>query len=139
MAKSQVRNRAEDGSPNPVDVHVGALIKMRRIALGMTQANLGEHLGITFQQVQKYERGQNRLGASRLFDMSRALSVPVEFFFTGLDGQVGSLGQQTPEDVDLSKGVLAITKYFRVLSRPLQIKLREIARIMADPETLPAE
>lgn len=71
--------------PNPVDVHVGARVRLRRTLLGMSQEKLGEAIGLTFQQVQKYERGANRIGASRLFDLSRVLDVPVGFFFDDLD------------------------------------------------------
>ncbi|MEZ5804890.1 MAG: helix-turn-helix transcriptional regulator [Rhizobiaceae bacterium] len=67
--------------PNPIDVHVGARIKLRRNMLGMSQEKLGESLGITFQQVQKYEKGTNRVGASRLQDIASILSTPVAFFF----------------------------------------------------------
>jgi transcriptional regulator with XRE-family HTH domain len=66
---------------SPIDAHVGARIRLRRTLLGMSQERLGEALGLTFQQVQKYERGVNRVGASRLFDLSRVLDVPISFFF----------------------------------------------------------
>src|SRR6478672_13952930 len=66
---------------NPMDVHVGSRVRLRRMLLGMSQEKLGEHLGLTFQQVQKYEKGINRIGASRLFDLSKVLGVPVQFFF----------------------------------------------------------
>lgn len=68
-------------APNPVDKYVGSRVRMRRIMLGMSQEKLGEALGLTFQQVQKYERGVNRVGASRLFDLSRVLDVPISYFF----------------------------------------------------------
>jgi transcriptional regulator with XRE-family HTH domain len=70
-------------APNPVDKHVGSRVRMRRIMLAMSQEKLGAALGLTFQQVQKYERGANRIGASRLQQMSDVLQVPVEFFFEG--------------------------------------------------------
>lgn len=66
---------------NPIDVHVGSRVRLRRMLLGMSQEKLGEHLGLTFQQVQKYEKGVNRIGASRLFDLARVLGVPVQFFY----------------------------------------------------------
>ncbi len=75
------------GKPHPVDVHVGARVRMRRTIMGMSQERLDEALGLTFQQVQKYERGVNRVGASRLFEMSRILDVPVTFFFEGFTGE----------------------------------------------------
>lgn len=67
--------------PNPIDVHVGSRLKLRRSLMGMTQEKLGEQLGVTFQQVQKYEKGANRIGASRLQEIARILEVPVSFFF----------------------------------------------------------
>ena len=70
-----------ESRPSPIDVHVGGRIRLRRTLLGMSQERLGEALGLTFQQIQKYERGVNRVGASRLFDLSRVLDVPISFFF----------------------------------------------------------
>jgi transcriptional regulator with XRE-family HTH domain len=67
--------------PNPIDAHVGMRVRLRRMLLGMSQEKLGEHLGLTFQQVQKYEKGVNRIGASRLFDLARVLAVPIQFFY----------------------------------------------------------
>ncbi len=66
---------------NPMDVHVGTRVRLRRMLLGMSQEKLGEQLGLTFQQVQKYEKGVNRIGASRLFDLAKVLGVPVQFFY----------------------------------------------------------
>jgi transcriptional regulator with XRE-family HTH domain len=71
----------KEGRASPIDAHVGTRIRLRRTLLGMSQEKLGEALGLTFQQVQKYERGVNRVGASRLFDLSRVLDVPISFFF----------------------------------------------------------
>src|SRR5512138_763189 len=70
-------------APNPVDKYVGSRVRMRRILVGMSQEKLGEALGLTFQQVQKYEKGTNRIGASRLQHIARHLGVPVEYFFEG--------------------------------------------------------
>lgn len=72
--------------PNPIDIHVGSRIRLRRTMLGMSQEKLGESLGITFQQVQKYEKGTNRVGASRLQNISSILNVPVSFFFEDAPG-----------------------------------------------------
>lgn len=68
-------------NPNPIDVHVGNRIRLRRMLVGMSQEKLGEKLGLTFQQVQKYEKGSNRVSASRLYQISEILAVPVQFFF----------------------------------------------------------
>src|SRR3954453_1907785 len=87
MAEAEVepvvasRPEPREGRASPIDAHVGARIRLRRTLLGMSQEKLGEALGLTFQQVQKYERGVNRVGASRLFDLSRVLDVPISFFF----------------------------------------------------------
>jgi len=67
--------------PNPVDTHVGSRVRLRRMLLGMSQERLGDSMGLTFQQVQKYEKGVNRIGASRLFQISKILDVPIQFFF----------------------------------------------------------
>ena len=69
-----------------MDAHVGTRVRLRRMLLGMSQEKLGEHLGLTFQQVQKYEKGVNRIGASRLFDLARVLGVPVQFFYDEATG-----------------------------------------------------
>lgn len=66
---------------NPMDAHVGSRVRLRRMLLGMSQEKLGEQLGLTFQQVQKYEKGVNRIGASRLFDLAQVLNVPIQFFY----------------------------------------------------------
>jgi transcriptional regulator with XRE-family HTH domain len=73
-------------APNPIDKHVGSRVRMRRVLIGMSQEKLGEALGLTFQQVQKYEKGTNRIGASRLQQISTILGVPVSFFFEGAPG-----------------------------------------------------
>ncbi len=79
------RGRTPNGEPNPVDVHIGKRIRMRREMLGLSQEKLSKMLGITFQQVQKYERGMNRIGGSRLWDISRILDVEIGFFYEEMD------------------------------------------------------
>ena len=77
--------RRKSDKPNPIDVHVGSRVRLRRNMLGLSQEKLGESIGLTFQQVQKYERGANRIGASRLLELSRVLDVPVSFFYDETD------------------------------------------------------
>jgi transcriptional regulator with XRE-family HTH domain len=77
--------RRKSDRPNPIDVHVGSRVRLRRNMLGLSQEKLGEAIGLTFQQVQKYERGANRIGASRLLELSRVLGVPVSFFYDDTD------------------------------------------------------
>lgn len=88
---------AEDG-PRPVDVHVGSRVRLRRTLLGMSQEALGQAVGLTFQQIQKYERGANRVGASRLYEFSRILDVPVSYFFEDMADEVRNAD---PDDRDI--------------------------------------
>ena len=90
MRKSRSGHGRGKGNPRPVDVHVGARMRQRRTLLGMNQTTLGDALGLSFQQVQKYESGTNRIGASRLFDLSRVLGVPVEYFFDDMHSGVAA-------------------------------------------------
>lgn len=83
-------------NPNPIDVHVGSRVRMRRMLVGLSQEKLGERLGLTFQQVQKYEKGSNRVSASRLYQMAQILGVPVQFFFEDLpEAAKGPFGSAT--------------------------------------------
>ncbi len=88
------RGRSPTGKPNPIDVHVGARIRLRRTLLGMSQQKLGDAIGLTFQQVQKYERGTNRVGSSRMFELARVLDVPVSYFFEEMGSDVAARGRQ---------------------------------------------
>lgn len=82
-----VDNKKTDNTkknPNPVDIHVGGRVRLRRMLVGLSQEKLGVSMGLTFQQIQKYEKGVNRIGASRLYRLSQVLDVPVQFFFDGM-------------------------------------------------------
>ena len=105
--------------PNPIDRHVGARVRLRRLLMNMSQGELGSAIGVTFQQVQKYEKGSNRIGASRLQQMSRILAVPVGFFFEGapLPLELVATSDQAPPPSYLSDFLttsdgLALTKAF---------------------------
>ena len=112
-------------APNPVDRHVGARLRMRRMMLPMSQEKLGGALGLTFQQIQKYEKGANRIGASRLQQISQILQVPVSFFFEGAPNvnarSHGALDAPSPAYVSdflaTSEG-LALTKAFTRIKSP---------------------
>ncbi len=95
MAKSKTRFGRGTGTPHPVDVHVGARVRMRRTLLGMTQTDLGDALDLTFQQVQKYERGTNRISASRLCELSRVVDVPIDYFFEDMPPEVAAIPSAT--------------------------------------------
>src|ERR1700728_1426467 len=92
------RRRRKSDKPSPIDVHVGSRVRLRRTLLGMSQEKLGDALGLTFQQVQKYERGANRIGASRLYDLSRVLDVPVSYFFDEFGDQPALAGAGLGEE-----------------------------------------
>ncbi len=107
-------------APNPIDKHVGSRVRMRRMMLSMSQEKLGDALGLTFQQVQKYEKGTNRIGASRLPQISNILQVPVAFFFEGAPDMPGGRapgGKDAPSPTYVSDFLatsdgLALTKAF---------------------------
>lgn len=95
--------------PNPIDVHVGSRVRLRRMSLGMSQERLGRHLGLTFQQVQKYEKGVNRIGASRLYAIARVLDAPVQFFFEDMpDSAVAGLPSAAEAEVEAAEAGGAI-------------------------------
>lgn len=109
--------------PHPIDIHVGRRVKMRRMLIGMSQEKLGERLGLTFQQVQKYEKGANRIGASRLWDISCILEVPVRFFYEGLQPEPGQTAEGFAEEaqpdfvldfVQSSEGVQLIKAFVQI-------------------------
>ena len=91
MAKSRSSFGRGTGQPHPVDIHVGARVRQRRTLLGMTQTGLANALGLTFQQVQKYERGVNRIGAGRLYDLARVFDVSIEYFFEDMPPEVAAI------------------------------------------------
>jgi transcriptional regulator with XRE-family HTH domain len=84
----KITRRRVPGVSDPIDVHVGSRVRLRRTLLGLSQERLGEAVGLTFQQIQKYERGANRIGASRMYDLAHVLDVPVSFFFDDMPDDV---------------------------------------------------
>lgn len=127
--------------PNPIDVHVGSRIRLRRQLMKMSQEKLGDELGVTFQQVQKYERGANRVGASRLYRLSRVLEVPVQFFFEGL-GEKSAVsgmaeGDQTPivyDFIQSSDGVSLAEAFSRIRDAKVRRRVLELVRTLAAEE-----
>ena len=126
---------------NPIDVHVGARVRMRRVLLGMSQEKLGESLGITFQQVQKYEKGTNRIGASRLFKIAQVLGVPVSYFYEELAGQgekpaSGMVeGQSQGYVVDFlssTEGLQLNKAFMKIRDARVRRKVVELVRTLAD-------
>lgn len=128
--------------PNPIDAHVGTRVRMRRMLLGMSQEKLGEHLGLTFQQVQKYEKGVNRIGASRLYDLAKVLGVPVQFFYEDAPGkeqnnEVAPGFSETPDESYVveflsSRDGLELNKAFVKISDPrLRRTIIDLVRSLA--------
>jgi len=111
--------------PNPTDRHVGARVRMRRLMLDMTQTELGDGLGLTFQQVQKYEKGSNRIGASRLQHIAEILQVPISFFFEGT-GDTGEFKAIEPKSLFVSdflassEGVALVKAYMKIKDAKLR-------------------
>lgn len=128
-------------APNPVDKYVGSRVRMRRIMLGMSQEKLGEALGLTFQQVQKYEKGTNRVGASRIQQIAEILQVPVSFLFeggpsgvAGPDGFEGASPSYVSDFLATSEG-LALTKAFtRITDSKLRRSIVDLVEQIAARE-----
>ena len=122
-------------SPDPVDVHVGQRVRARRKMLGLSQTQLGKDLGVTFQQVQKYERGTNRIGSSRLFRLSAALDVPVAYFFEGAETKMSGYNP-VPEGLDADafekqETLELVEAYYRIADPRVRKKVLGLARLLA--------
>jgi len=136
---------------HPVDVHVGKKLRQRRTILGMTQDALAKAVGITFQQVQKYERGVNRMGASRLFEFSRVVNVPISYFYEGFKDESTKAGRRgvyslSEEALDFeqeilsSKETLELFKSFaRISDAKLKRKVIDLVRSISETEVKPAK
>lgn len=119
---------------HPVDIHVGKRIRHRRWMNGTTQQQLAESVGIKFQQIQKYETGMNRVSASRLWDISTVLDVPISFFFEGLDGKSAE-DQQTsdiPGDILTDKEALELLRSYYAIPENQRRRLFDLARVLSE-------
>jgi transcriptional regulator with XRE-family HTH domain len=133
--------RQKSDKPNPIDVQVGSRVRLRRNMLGFSQEKLGEAIGLTFQQVQKYERGANRIGASRLHELSRVLDVPVSFFFDDMDpvrapAIPGGFAEPAAEAFDSDplrrrETVELVDAYYAIDDPAVRRRLFELARTLA--------
>jgi transcriptional regulator with XRE-family HTH domain len=118
---------------HPVDVHVGKRIRHRRWMVGMTQQQLAEQVGIKFQQIQKYETGMNRVSASRLWDISETLSVPISFFFDGIEGAGERVADAAvPGDILADKEALELVRSYYAIPENQRRRLFELARVLSD-------
>lgn len=136
MTNTFKRGRPRRSEENmAVDTHVGTRVRLRRTLLGMSQEKLGEAIGLTFQQVQKYERGGNRISASRLWDLSRVLDVPVSFFFDGM-GDAPSIPSPMPEkggpDPMAKRETLELVRaYYRIADPVVRRRFFDLAKAVA--------
>ncbi len=121
-------------APNPIDQHVGSRVRIRRVLTGMSQEKLGEALGLTFQQVQKYEKGTNRIGASRLQHIASILGVAISFFFEGLPSENSGARAQAMEEADTSHVIefLSTTEGLQLNKAFARIKDPKIRRRVVD-------
>ncbi len=132
--------RKPRGRANAIDAHVGSRIRTRRTLLGLNQSQLADALGITFQQVQKYEKGSNRIGASRLYHMSKILDVPVSYFYEDMPKELGRqtppvrepTGEESEPDTMHKRETLELVRaYYRIENSAVRDRLRETVRAIA--------
>ncbi|WP_413991909.1 helix-turn-helix domain-containing protein [Labrys okinawensis] len=121
-------------APNPIDQHVGSRVRIRRVLTGMSQEKLGEALGLTFQQVQKYEKGTNRIGASRLQHIASILGVTISFFFEGLPSESSAVRAQAMDESDTSHVIefLSTTEGLQLNKAFARIKDPKVRRRVVD-------
>jgi transcriptional regulator with XRE-family HTH domain len=136
--KKMIENKKK---PNPIDVHVGSRVRLRRNMLGMSQEKLGEALGITFQQIQKYEKGANRVGASRLQAIATTLNVPVSFFFEDAPGESGEVIRGLNEEsstayvvdfLNSSEGLQLNRAFVKIADPKVRRKIIDLVKSLGD-------
>jgi len=128
-----------DGGPNPIDRHVGLRIRLRRKELGISQEKLAESIGLTFQQVQKYERAANRVSASKLWEVARALNTNIAYFYEGLGLDGGGVPAELGSGLEqflLTTDGMELARYFPQIQKPrVRRQILELVRTMAsEPE-----
>ena len=151
MDEKNIRGRLKDNKPNPIDVYVGQRMKLRRKILKMSQQTLAKHLGMTFQQVQKYEKGFSRIGASRLWDVSQVLNVTMDYFFADMDEKTMKqsprfLNSDLKDEIFLNEEVLSldpmqrletlklVRAYYKLFNRKLARAIFDLLQILAREE-----
>jgi transcriptional regulator with XRE-family HTH domain len=133
---------ADEKRPHPIDIHVGGRVRLRRTMLGMSQDKLADSLGLTFQQIQKYEKGVNRVGASRVFEISRILGVPIQFFYDDYNADTGcsyGFAEAGPDDgaammelLNSPEGV-QLCKHFASINDPkIRKRVLELVKSLSD-------
>src|SRR5580765_2586972 len=138
-ARQSSEMRVPKKQANPIDIQVGNRVRIRRMLIGMSQERLGDLLGLTFQQVQKYEKGVNRIGAGRLFEMSRILNVPVDFFYEGVNAapaHSGEEGQGPPvmEFVSSGEGMQLSLAFMKIKDAKVRKRVLDLVKSLAEEE-----
>ncbi len=138
VEKKMIENKKK---PNPIDTHVGSRVRLRRNMLGMSQEKLGDALGITFQQIQKYEKGANRVGASRLQAIANVLSVPVSFFFDDAPGEAGAVNRGLAEEnsttyvvdfLNSTEGLQLNRAFVKIADAKVRRKIIDLVKSLSD-------
>jgi transcriptional regulator with XRE-family HTH domain len=139
VEKKMIENKKK---PNPIDTHVGSRVRLRRNMLGMSQEKLGDALGITFQQIQKYEKGANRVGASRLQAIANVLNVPVSFFFDDAPGEAGAANRGLAEEnsttyvvdfLNSTEGLQLNRAFVKITDAKVRRKIIDLVKSLSDP------
>lgn len=136
------RTKSDTKRTEPVDSYVGSRLRLQRTLMGMSQEKLGNSVGLTFQQIQKYERGLNRIGASRLYQFCKALDVPVSFFFDEMPGDMGSQPFSTSqvqkatydEDMSRRETLELVRAYYRIDNRNTRKRIYELVKAVGAGE-----
>lgn len=138
VEKKMIENKKK---PNPIDTHVGSRVRLRRNMLGMSQEKLGDALGITFQQIQKYEKGANRVGASRLQAIANVLNVPVSFFFDDAPGEAGATNRGLAEEnsttyvvdfLNSTEGLQLNRAFVKITDAKVRRKIIDLVKSLSD-------
>jgi len=121
---------------NPIDAQVGNRVRIRRMLIGMSQEKLGDLLGLTFQQVQKYEKGVNRIGAGRLFEIARILGVPIDFFYDGVASAESASAAAPPvmEFVSSGEGLQLSLAFMKIRDPKVRKRVLDLVKSLADEE-----
>jgi len=135
--KSPVFRKIVTKKANPIDAQVGNRVRIRRMLIGMSQEKLGDMLGLTFQQVQKYEKGVNRIGAGRLFEISRILGVPIDFFYDGVAAPIDGRADATPpvmEFVSSGEGLQLSLAFMKIKDPKVRKRVLDLVKSLANEE-----
>jgi transcriptional regulator with XRE-family HTH domain len=123
---------------NPIDIQVGNRVRIRRMLIGMSQERLGDLLGLTFQQVQKYEKGVNRIGAGRLYEVSRILNVPIDFFYQGVASEPGAPAPEAAppvlEFVSSGEGLQLSLAFMKIKDIKVRKRVLDLVKSLSEEE-----